>query len=198
LRSTDRGYLKQRITRGTARNSAFCNAAPVLWNELPDSIPHIKSLERLKTHLFTTAFNLQGSDQFSFFPSFFEGTNFCTIYYLMVGIYVTLKIDSSNALPAGIPSILTSQLQRVKNAAARLVYKSKKHDHITPILTKLHWLPIQDRIIFKIFSPHRQIPQQLGPILSERHPHFLPATPKSPLFIRSSHSRSSKNYTEKV
>ena len=37
LRSADRGYLKQRKTRTTAGACAFCKAAPVLWNGLPDS-----------------------------------------------------------------------------------------------------------------------------------------------------------------
>ena len=62
LRSTDRGCLKQRKTRTATGDRAFCNAAPALWNGLPDSIWFIKSLEvfkkALKTHLFTTAFKL--------------------------------------------------------------------------------------------------------------------------------------------
>ena len=75
LRSTDRGYHKQRKTRTAAGDPAFCNAATALWNGLPDSIWFIKSLEvfkkALKTHLFTTAFNLKGSDRFLFFSSIF-------------------------------------------------------------------------------------------------------------------------------
>ena len=39
----------------------------------------------------------------------------------VVHAYVTSKLDCNNTLLAGIPSILTSQLQRVQNAAARLV-----------------------------------------------------------------------------
>ena len=41
-------------------------------------------------------------------------------------------------------------IQRVQNAAARLVYNAGKHCHITPLLFKLHWLPIRERILFKI------------------------------------------------
>ena len=71
LHSTDRGYHKQRKTRTATGDLAFCNAAPVLWNVLPDSIRFIKSLEvfkkALKSHLFTTAFNLKGTDRFFFF-----------------------------------------------------------------------------------------------------------------------------------
>ena len=37
-----------------------------------------------------------------------------------------------------------------REAAARLITLSRKHEHITPILLNLHWLPVNYRIIFKI------------------------------------------------
>ena len=37
-----------------------------------------------------------------------------------------------------------------QNAAARLISLSRRHEHITPILLNLHWLPIRYRIVFKI------------------------------------------------
>ena len=77
--------------------------------------------------------------------------------------YVASKLDRNNALLSGIPSILTSQLQRVQNAAARLITKFKKYDHVTPILTELHWLPIQDRIILKILLLTYKSLNNLGP-----------------------------------
>ena len=43
-----------------------------------------------------------------------------------------------------------SKLQRVQNSAARLVYRESKFCHITPLLKKLHWLPITYRIRFII------------------------------------------------
>ena len=43
-----------------------------------------------------------------------------------------------------------SKLQKLQNAAARIVTLSPKRTHITPILQSLHWLPIKDRIVFKI------------------------------------------------
>ena len=45
---------------------------------------------------------------------------------------------------------LVKKLQHVQNAAARLIFLSRKHKHITPILLDLHWLPIHYRIVFKI------------------------------------------------
>ena len=42
------------------------------------------------------------------------------------------------------------KIQRVQNAAARLVYNAGKYCHRTPLLLNLHWLPIRERILFKI------------------------------------------------
>ena len=36
------------------------------------------------------------------------------------------------------------------NASARLVYRAPKYCHITPLLRKLHWLPVRLRVYFKI------------------------------------------------
>ena len=40
--------------------------------------------------------------------------------------------------------------QLIQNAAARIVTFTQKTEHITPVLCKLHWLPVQYRIIFKV------------------------------------------------
>ena len=47
-------------------------------------------------------------------------------------------------------NLLQDLLQRVQNAAARLVLGLWPSDHVTPGLRKLHWLPIQQGIKFKI------------------------------------------------
>jgi len=43
-----------------------------------------------------------------------------------------------------------ASLQRVQNDAARLILGLDRRAHITPALKKLHWLPIQYQIQFKI------------------------------------------------
>ena len=50
----------------------------------------------------------------------------------------------------GVPSTQLSKLQRLQNAAARLVSNVAKYDHITPTLVHLHWLPVTYRVNFKI------------------------------------------------
>ena len=42
------------------------------------------------------------------------------------------------------------KLQRVQNAAARLIFQESRYCHITPLLKSLHWLPVRFRIAFKI------------------------------------------------
>ena len=59
---------------------------------------------------------------------------------------VTSRLDMGNILLYGLPQKLVSKLQRVQNAATRLVTLTSKRTHITPILKELHWLPISQRI----------------------------------------------------
>ena len=45
---------------------------------------------------------------------------------------------------------MINKFQTIQNAAARIVTFTQKTAHITPVLRKLHWLPVQYRIIFKV------------------------------------------------
>ena len=42
------------------------------------------------------------------------------------------------------------RLQSVLNAAARLVFAGRIHDHVTPLLQELHWLRARQRITYKL------------------------------------------------
>jgi len=65
---------------------------------------------------------------------------------------VLSRLDYCNSLLFGCDKKLIAKLQRVQNAAAKLVFRKKKFDHASPLLRKLHWLPIEARIKFKIAS----------------------------------------------
>ena len=69
---------------------------------------------------------------------------------IAVHAFVTPKLDYCNALLYRLPKYQLQRLQYVQNTAARVVLQVSKFQHITPVLCKLHWLPIQYRIIFKI------------------------------------------------
>eukprot|EP00745_Piridium_sociabile_P044749 TRINITY_DN9505_c0_g1_i25.p1 TRINITY_DN9505_c0_g1~~TRINITY_DN9505_c0_g1_i25.p1 ORF type:complete len:291 (-),score=37.38 TRINITY_DN9505_c0_g1_i25:114-986(-) len=60
------------------------------------------------------------------------------------------RIDYCNSLLIGCPSSVIQPLQTVQNVAARLIFKSKKTQHCTPLLHKLHWLPVKQGIKCKI------------------------------------------------
>ncbi len=67
-----------------------------------------------------------------------------------VGTFDNTRLDYCNALLGGCPASSINKLQIVQNAAARVLTRSRKYDHITPILQSLHWLPIKYRISYKI------------------------------------------------
>jgi hypothetical protein len=63
---------------------------------------------------------------------------------------ITSRLDYANVLLYGLPSTLVQKLQRVQNAAARLISRTRKHDHISPVKMQLHWLPVEFRLQFKV------------------------------------------------
>jgi len=63
---------------------------------------------------------------------------------------VNAKLDYCNSLLYGITKENTNRLQLVQNSLARLITGTRKFDHITPVLAKLHWLPVSYRIKYKI------------------------------------------------
>jgi hypothetical protein len=63
---------------------------------------------------------------------------------------VSSRLDYCNSLYYGVSQENINKLQRVQNSLARAVTNTRKYDHITPVLKSLHWLPIKQRITFKL------------------------------------------------
>ncbi len=68
----------------------------------------------------------------------------------LIHAFITTRLDYCNSILYGLPSTVLQKLQYVQNSAARLLTRSPSRDHITPILRQLHWLPVKQRIHFKI------------------------------------------------
>ena len=68
----------------------------------------------------------------------------------LVHAMITSRIDYCNSLLCGPLDNSLNKLQRVQNTAARLITGPAKFSHITPVLRSLHWLPIKQRVQFKI------------------------------------------------
>jgi hypothetical protein len=68
----------------------------------------------------------------------------------LVSAFVLSRLDYCNAVLAELPASTLAPLQRVLHAAARLVFDLKPRDHITSSLRTLHWLPVKERIIYKL------------------------------------------------
>ena len=68
----------------------------------------------------------------------------------LIHAFITSRLDLCNSLLYAIPAIDLNKLQRVLDAAARLIRNVPRWEHITPVLHSLHWLPIKQRINYKM------------------------------------------------
>ncbi len=90
---------------------------------------------------------------------------------ILANALVTTKLDYCNSLYYGLPNSSIHRLQLVQNSLARVILPSiKRHHHITPALQKLHWLPVNLRIKYKIASLtfktlHYKLPSYLHQLL---------------------------------
>lgn len=90
----------------------------------------------------------------------------------LVHTLVTSRHDYCNSVLYGLQDgnliNKTLHLQRIQNTAARFIACSPKSFHITPILHDLHWLPVEDRILFQLFLMVYKCVNNMAPVyLSE-------------------------------
>ena len=88
-------------------------------------------------------------------------------FQMLVVALVHSLLDYCNAVLVGIPTCLVRRLQSVLNAAARLIYHLRPHDHITEALSTMHWLRVPERVQYKIAYTvlHDSAPRYLGPLV---------------------------------
>jgi len=91
---------------------------------------------------------------------------------------MTSRLDYCNALLGGCFARLINKLQMVQNAAARVLTRTRKYDHISPVLSTLHWLPIKHCIDLKILLiTYKSLNGLALQYLSELLSHYSPPRP---------------------
>ena len=102
--------------------------------------------------LFSAQINIILRQSYRFISDIGRVRKFLTVSDIQsfVQAVIVSRLDNCNSLFYGIQESEISRLQRMQNSCARLIYGRRKHDHVTDLFRELHWLPVKQRIIFKI------------------------------------------------
>jgi len=68
----------------------------------------------------------------------------------LIRALVVSKLDYCNSVLVGVSRSLHRRLQLVLNAAARLVFSTRRSEHVTPLFRDLHWLKVPERVQFRL------------------------------------------------
>ena len=93
----------------------------------------------------------------------------------VINVLFTSRLDYCNSRLCNTSANNMSRLQRMNSAAARLILCRSRTDRTTPLLRKLHWLPVARRIQYKILLlsykiTHRHAPFYLRDLLPSYQP----------------------------
>ena len=96
----------------------------------------------------------------------------------LIHAFVSSRLDSCNALLVGLPKRQLQKIQLVQNSAARLLTLTGRREHITPILRELHWLPVAQRVQFRVAMHVYKCLHHMAPLYLEDLLHcYIPGRP---------------------
>ena len=95
----------------------------------------------------------------------------CSIRHLLdvtttAHLYLSLcvsHLDYCNSVLYGLPDVTIHKLQRVQKMCAHLALRRSKSNSITLCLKEIHWLPICQRIAYKILTLTHKCNKKFGP-----------------------------------
>ena len=68
----------------------------------------------------------------------------------LIHALISIRLDYCNSLLYNLPKGSIERLQKIRNQTARILTKTPRCEHISEVLVSLHWLRIEQRIIYKI------------------------------------------------
>ena len=94
---------------------------------------------------------------------------------MIIHAFVSSRLDYCNSVLTCLNKTPLDRLQFIQNTAARLLTRSSRRCHITPVLASLHWLPVVFRVQFKVLvltfrALHGQAPAYLTDLLKPYTP----------------------------
>ncbi|XP_064197248.1 uncharacterized protein LOC135257969 [Anguilla rostrata] len=94
----------------------------------------------------------------------------------LIHAFITSRLDYYNSILHAITTKVLNKLQYIQNTAARLLTSTRSRDHISPVLQDLHWLPVKQRIEFKILlTTYKALNNLAPPYLSDLLHHHVPS-----------------------
>ena len=94
---------------------------------------------------------------------------------MIIHAFVSSRLDYCNSLFTCLSKTTMDRLKIIQNAAARLLTRSSRRCHITPVLASLHWLPVNFRVQFKVLVlTYRALHGQAPSYLSDLVPRYVP------------------------
>ena len=108
---------------------------------------------------------------------------------IFANAFIHSCIDYCNSRFYGVQKYSINRLQKIQNSVARIVTRTSRSPHITPVFKSLHWLPFQYLINFKLYCiTHRALslggPHYLNSLLINRlNSHSLRSSSFYPLTL---------------
>lgn len=69
---------------------------------------------------------------------------------MIIHAFISSRLDYANALFTCVNKSSLVHLQTIQNTAAQLLTRSNRRSHISPILSSLHWPPVEFQVCFKV------------------------------------------------